>query len=119
MTKHDDISARIISRRASLGWTQERLSKESGVAAAQISRYEAGTNKPRANVIAKLASAMAVDFSWLAYGEHSHPDWVETDIVLPMELKEEVVKQAKARGMTEEEFLLYLLRSSLEYKKPT
>lgn len=119
MTKHDDVAGRIIARRAELDWSQERLSRESGVAAAQISRYEARQNKPRANIIAKLASAMAVDFSWLAYGVHENPDLEETEISLPRDLKEEVVAKAKDAGMTEEQFIIQLLQESLSNKKPT
>ncbi|EAA8863392.1 XRE family transcriptional regulator [Salmonella enterica subsp. enterica] len=119
MTKHDDIKTRLIARRAELGWSQERLSKESGVAAAQISRYEAGLNKPRANIIAKLASAMTVEFGWLAYGIRDNPDLEETEVILPRKLKEELVKQAKAAGMTEEQFIIKLLEESFMHKKPT
>lgn len=120
MIKNDDVAARLIARRAELDWSQERLSQESGVAAAQISRYESRMNKPRANIIAKLASAMAVDFSWLAYGESTHPDWVETDLVIPKNLKDIIVKEAKGRGMTEEDFIIHLLEISLKSnKKPT
>lgn len=110
MTKNDDIARRITSRRADLGWSQERLSQESGVAAAQISRYESGLNKPRANIVGKLASAMAVEFSWLAYGEHANPDYVETELVIPKDLKEIIVTKAKENGMTEEDFIVHILR---------
>lgn len=69
MTNNDTFAKRLIQRRAQLEYSQEDLSKRTGIAAAQISRYEAGKNKPRANIISKLANHLGVPFSWLAYGE--------------------------------------------------
>jgi transcriptional regulator with XRE-family HTH domain len=72
MTNNDTFAKRLIQRRAEQGYSQEELSKISGIAAAQISRYEAGRNKPRANIIAKLAEALDISFEWLAYGDISN-----------------------------------------------
>ena len=71
MTNNDTFAKRLIQRRAQLEYSQEDLSKRTGIAAAQISRYEAGKNKPRANIISKLANHLGVPFSWLAYGEET------------------------------------------------
>ncbi|MBX4133442.1 helix-turn-helix transcriptional regulator [Frischella sp. Ac48] len=71
MTNNDTFAKRLIQRRAQLEYSQEELSKRTGIAAAQISRYEAGINKPRANIISKLANHLGVPFSWLAYGEET------------------------------------------------
>ncbi|OCG64403.1 hypothetical protein A9G48_02870 [Gilliamella sp. wkB18] len=71
MINNDTFAKRLIQRRAQLEYSQEDLSKRTGIAAAQISRYEAGKNKPRANIISKLANHLGVPFSWLAYGEET------------------------------------------------
>lgn len=71
MTNDDTIASRIIARRAELGISQNRLAMQSKVAPAQISRYEAGVNKPSIPTIGKLAEAMDVPFEWLAYGDES------------------------------------------------
>ncbi|MGN5127342.1 helix-turn-helix domain-containing protein [Aeromonas sp. 30P] len=112
MTKHDDVAARIVARRAELGWSQEQLSKETGVAAAQISRYEARVNKPRANVIAKLAKGMLVPFSWLAYGDTSEfiqsplPEGeIEFSLSLPSELADFIDKKSAQLGIQPHEVL--------------
>ncbi|MDD0814260.1 helix-turn-helix transcriptional regulator [Curvibacter sp. HBC28] len=61
-----DFPQRLIKARAGHGWSQADLAEVSGVAAAQISRYELGRSRPRSEVIARLAKAMAVSFDWLA-----------------------------------------------------
>lgn len=63
-----ELSQRLIKARSGHGWSQADLAEVSGVAAAQISRYEQGRSKPRTEVTAKLAKALAVSFEWLAYG---------------------------------------------------
>ncbi|AJJ19360.1 helix-turn-helix domain-containing protein [Yersinia intermedia] len=116
MTKYDGIAERMIERRAELGWTQEQLSKESGVAAAQISRYEAGINTPRANVIAKLAKGMMIPFSWLAYGDPK--DFIqeplpagetEYHIHLPADIAEMIDAKAKEAGIEPHEMARRIL----------
>ncbi|EBH3061870.1 helix-turn-helix transcriptional regulator [Salmonella enterica] len=69
MTINDSIATRIIERRAELEMSQNDLACEAGVAPAQISRYESGKTLPRPKVIARLAEALLVPYSWLAYGE--------------------------------------------------
>lgn len=116
MTKHDDIASRMIERRAQLGWSQEQLSKESGVAAAQISRYEARVNTPRANVIAKLAKGLLVPFSWLANGDTSEFDindapsgFFDLTIQLPEELALAIKQAAAKKGISEDEYIIQSL----------
>lgn len=65
----EKLSQRLIKARSGLGWSQADLAEVSGVAAAQISRYEAERSKPRMEVVAKLARAMGASFDWLAYGK--------------------------------------------------
>lgn len=109
MTQEYTIASRIIERRAKLGWSQEDLARESGIAPAQISRYESGKNKPRANIIAKLSEAMMVPFSWLAYGDEKdlmpspQPDEegsIDFYISVPDEDGEKLEQEAKSLGLT-------------------
>lgn len=65
----NELAHRLIKARSGHGWSQADLSEASGVAAAQISRYESGRAKPRPEVVAKLAKSLAVGFEWLAYGK--------------------------------------------------
>ncbi|WP_395490726.1 helix-turn-helix domain-containing protein [Cedecea davisae] len=116
MTKYDDVAARIIARRAELGWSQEQLSKESDVAAAQISRYEARVNKPRANVIAKLAKGLMVPFSWLAYGDTSEfiqtpltDGEIEYSLTVPVEVADYIDAKSSELGIYPHEFARKML----------
>ena len=120
MTNNDTFAKRLIQRRAEQGYSQEELSKISGIAAAQISRYEAGKNKPRANIIAKLAEALDISFDWLAYGDN-------TDIIsiadtknnhlfyyyLKPNTKSQIEEIYKSSGMTLEEIINELLSIGL------
>lgn len=124
MIKHNDIARRMIERRAELGWSQEQLARESDVAAAQISRYEAGINKPRANVIAKLAKGMMVPFSWLAYGDTKDfiqepmPEGeMEFHVSLPVEIAQAIDKKAAEAGIEPHEMARKLLLLYYEYEK--
>ncbi len=67
----NELAHRLVKARSGHGWSQADLSEVSGVAAAQISRYESGRAKPRPEVVAKLAKSLAVGFEWLAYGKGS------------------------------------------------
>lgn len=64
----NSLGLRIIKARSALGWSQADLASHSGVAAAQVSRYEQGRNVPRPEVLAKMAKALQVDFDWLSMG---------------------------------------------------
>lgn len=124
MTNNDDIASRMIERRAELGWSQEQLSKESGVAAAQISRYEARVNTPRTKVLGKLSKALMVPFSWLAYGDTKELNPLPLEdgyrdfyIELPPELAEFIENEAKKKNLTENDVMLQMLSESLNYNK--
>lgn len=118
------LAQRIIKARSGHGWSQAELAEVSGIAAAQISRYEQGKNIPRPNVIAKLAKAMAVSFEWLAYGEGeisdgsevpSHPAQRKYVIELDMDEQQRARLEefAKKRGVTYEMALNYLMQKLL------
>lgn len=112
---NSELSQRLIKARSGHGWSQADLAEVSGIAAAQISRYEQGRSKPRAEVTAKLAKALAVSFEWLAYG-HGHIDdgsevpkypatqkLVHTfDLENDPELREAVESLAEKMGLTVE-----------------
>ncbi|WP_409519960.1 helix-turn-helix domain-containing protein [Pulveribacter sp.] len=109
----DDLAHRLIKARSGHGWSQAELAEVSGVAAAQISRYEAGRSKPRSEITAKLAKALAVRFEWLAYGQGDIEDGSEVpkypatqkllhtfDLENDPELREAVERLADKMGLT-------------------
>lgn len=124
MQASDSFAARLTRSRAALGWSQLELSSVTGVAAAQISRYESGRNVPRAEVVAKLARALGVNFDWLFFGEGP----IDADLVDPplpenMELisldidralYDRVAASADQNGVTVEMELLRILREAFE-----
>ncbi|MDH0423655.1 helix-turn-helix domain-containing protein [Delftia tsuruhatensis] len=67
MTKKS-FGSRLLLARVDKGLSQSELAEQAGVAAAQISRYEADKNSPRPHIAAKLAAALGVDVSWLVDG---------------------------------------------------
>lgn len=68
MTGNEGLSERIRNRRIELGLSQAQLSRDTGIAAPQLSRYESGANEPRADIAAKLAKALGVTYEWLLDG---------------------------------------------------
>ncbi|EAM8301876.1 helix-turn-helix transcriptional regulator [Salmonella enterica] len=117
MTKENHFIKRMIARRVDQGLSQEELSKKSGVAAAQISRYELGKSKPRPNVIARLAEALNVPFEWLAYGDNDVepvpiPGIPTRQIELPEDLANIIKKKADEMGIPEYEFIERMLAES-------
>ncbi|MGC0990085.1 helix-turn-helix transcriptional regulator [Pantoea agglomerans] len=64
----NSIAKRLIERRADMQISQSELAKISGVAAAQISRYESGKAKPTPQVLSKLAKALLCHYEWLSDG---------------------------------------------------
>lgn len=118
MTKENQFIKRMIARRADQGLSQEDLSKKSGVAAAQISRYELGKSKPRPNVMAKLAEALNVPFEWLAYGDNDVdpvpiPGVKTRTIELPEDLAVVIKNKAEEMGIPEYELVERMLAESL------
>lgn len=118
MTKENQFIKRMIARRADQGLSQEDLSKKSGVAAAQISRYELGKSKPRPNVVAKLAEALNVPFEWLAYGDNDVEPMpisgVKTRLIeLPEDLANVIHEKAEEMGIPEYELIERMLAKSL------
>lgn len=65
-------SNRLELLRTKNGLSQSKLANKSGVAPAQISRYEAGRNIPSGVVIQRLANALGVSYSYLAHGTEGY-----------------------------------------------
>ncbi|CAB5720048.1 transcriptional repressor DicA [Delftia tsuruhatensis] len=108
-----ELPQRLIKARSGHGWSQADLAEVSGVAPAQISRYEQGRSKPRTEVAAKLAKALAVSFEWLAYGRGNIDDGADVpkypaaqklvhtfDLENDPELREAVESLAEESGLT-------------------
>lgn len=93
-TNKDEFSARLVQARSMKGWSQVDVANASGVAAAQISRYEQGSNTPRPQVVAKLATALGVSFSWLLSGVGDPVDpWLNGRATLRVELPKELIRR--------------------------
>ncbi|MBX6968825.1 XRE family transcriptional regulator [Providencia rettgeri] len=131
MTNHDTLASRLTRRRAELGYTQDELAKLAEIAPAQLSRYEAGVNKPRAKMIAKLAYALAVPYEWLETGDETNfsidapKEKGEIDLYLlfPEEISNFLLEEAAKSGEPVEQtlekivFEFYKARKEEEEKK--
>jgi len=65
MTPLETLATRIKHHREQKGWTQSRLSAESGVHRNRISDYENGTGNPSATTLSDLAHSLGIDVSTL------------------------------------------------------
>lgn len=86
MNKNDckeEIGKRITFRRMALGWSQADLCRKSGVGSVQLSRYERHEARPSPIILARIAHALFVSFTWLAYGR----DESESENILPNRIK--------------------------------
>lgn len=68
MTSDDTFGIRLAQARAEKKLSQSELAELTGIAPAQISRYESGRNMPRPGIVAKLAKALSVSMHWLNTG---------------------------------------------------
>ncbi|MDR3014779.1 MAG: helix-turn-helix domain-containing protein [Delftia acidovorans] len=117
------LAQRLIKARSIHGWSQADLAESSGVAAAQISRYEQGRTTPRPPVVAKLAKALGVRFEWLAFGqddtagkEPGYPPVQVKRVEIEVEdaLHAAVQQFAQRTGMAYEVLCVALMREMLE-----
>lgn len=69
MTLDDNFHTRLMATRAEKGMSQAELADKAGIAPAQLSRYESGRNKPRGEIVARLARALEVSMQWLCTGD--------------------------------------------------
>lgn len=74
MNFDDSFPKRIAIARNALGLTQEQLAQEVGIVRRQIAAYEAGTSKPRMNVLHNLAAVLGTSVDWLAAGAGKGPN---------------------------------------------
>lgn len=121
MTKDNSIAKRLTTLRAQKGLSQSELAELSGIAPAQISRYESGANIPRAHIIAKLAKALGVQYSFLQYGFEVDDDemWTQMSLnkdntaTISLTLDDETLdiakKSAEIRGVSLEDYLKWVL----------
>ncbi|AND12596.1 MULTISPECIES: helix-turn-helix domain-containing protein [Proteus] len=121
MIKNNSIAKRLTELRAQKGLSQSELAELSGVAPAQISRYESGINVPRAHIIAKLAKALGVQYSFLENGFSMDGENLLTQMsmnkdntaTISLELDNETLeiakKSAEIRGISLEDYLKWLL----------
>lgn len=70
----DSFHRRVATARSALGLTQEQLAKFAGIGRRQVAAYEAGTSKPRKDVLTNLAAALGTTIEWLATGNGQGPD---------------------------------------------
>lgn len=124
MTDISGVKDRLIRARSARGWSQQTLADKSGVAAAQISRYESGRSAPRPEVIARLARAIGISFEWLLEGTEDGSlevlaDPLEGDRTrghaLRMLLPSEMVKRLEAAAQNGKRSLVAEVRERLEH----
>ncbi len=60
---------RLASARHEAGMSVRKLAVAAGVSPSVISSYETGRTEPARGVLERLAKALGVDASWLAYGD--------------------------------------------------
>lgn len=124
----ETLRLRLVKARSAMGWSQQGLAEVSGVAAAQISRYEAGRSVPRPEVVAKLARALGVQFEWLATGAGALdtsadiPKYPKGVKVMPLDIPPEhydaIQRFAAEEGLTMEMAVRKLVLDALERRKP-
>ncbi|HTX01675.1 MAG TPA: helix-turn-helix transcriptional regulator [Acidimicrobiales bacterium] len=70
-----DFAHRLAAARKERGLTQQGLADRVGIHVTQIRRYEAGSNSPTLDVLAKLATSLNVTIDSLVFDEHERdPD---------------------------------------------
>jgi len=102
MTSNDTFGSRLTQARVELGLSQAELAERTGIAPAQISRYESGRNIPRAGVVVKLAKALDVSSQWLITGTFPFDRQLGPPITiqLPEHLHHTLAERAEVRGQS-------------------
>lgn len=70
-----ELKDRIKHAREAKGLTQVDATKMVGIARQTYMNYENGKNEPPLATLIKMTEVFHVDFTWLAIGEHSNPNY--------------------------------------------
>lgn len=73
------IGRRLFAARSKRNMTMAELATKADVSASAVNLIEKGRRSPSAEIIESLASALAVDPCWLAYGTGEKPEWLQKD----------------------------------------
>lgn len=70
----DSFHKRVAIARNAIGLTQEQLAHYAGIGRRQVAAYEAGTSRPRKDVLVNLAATLGTTIDWLTSGKGEGPD---------------------------------------------
>jgi len=98
--------------------SQGDLARATEIAATQLSRYETGRAVPRKLAVHRLATALAVNWRWLEYGEGEIGEYGSVEgsglsIWIDAELRDRLTAYAYYNGLTLEEAMADILDSPL------
>lgn len=120
MTKDSGFVDRLRRARFANEFSQADLAEAAGIAAAQISRYEAGKNYPRPHVVAKLAKVLGVTSEWLTEDPlQTEVPAEEPTIHIPHELHEHLIRAAAASGRSVNAEAVARLEQSMQIDQAT
>ena len=110
--------ARLTRARIEKGLSQSDLAASSGIAPAQISRYEADKNQPRLHILHKLAAALSVEPDWLLAGDEGDSSddsegTVRSQFRVPAPIHEAIARLAKASGRSLNAEIVHRLAQTL------
>lgn len=117
----ENFAERLQSARVKANLSQQELSRISGVAQAQISRYESAVSKPRPSVMAKLALALNVSSEWLSTGLEPTANvegTVTFQVRLPLDVFTDLSLQASYNSHSLENEIARRLIESLKIDSP-
>lgn len=124
MIKSDTFGERLKHRRIEMELSQSELGRLTGIAPAQISRYESNVNIPRDDIAAKLAKAVGVSFDWLKWGQAVAIDTYAEDnknisysLDMPSELLKQINESSIANNVSLAQEIIDRLESSFLKKK--
>jgi len=113
MTLDDEFGSRLAQCRAERGFSQQEFAAATGIAPAQISRYESGKSRPRPGILAKLADKLGVSMAWLATGKSSFAINTPLLVNMPLELKERLEQAGAASKRSLNGEIIFRLEMSL------
>ena len=120
---------RLVRKRTEKKWSQNMLAQRSGVAPAQLCRYENGKNYPNTHTLEKLAKALDVAVTWLtgkdeyeagAAGQREttpNKGTTQLDVTLTVDMDIAIKRMATENGLSASEVGVQLLKHGLEIYK--